>query len=139
LAAFQLTEAWNQFLQLQLSPTLTCQELHNPRSAPSAFPTFGQLPDHHMVESQGQSLDGTQEEQKKRPNQGINNSLDWPFINQCPSINGQFARYRRRAKNLILEISTICLRLNFSRALISTKFAYFWMDTNRQAGATWDA
>jgi hypothetical protein len=27
------------------------------------------------------------------------------------------------AKNLILEISTICLRLNFSRALIATKFA----------------
>jgi hypothetical protein len=51
----------------------------------------------------------------------------------CPSINGQFARYRRCAKNLILAISTICLRLNFSRALISTKFAYFWMDTTYHA------
>jgi len=33
-------------------------------------------------------------------------------------------------KNLILGISTICLRLNFSCALISTQFAYFWMDTS---------
>jgi hypothetical protein len=27
-------------------------------------------------------------------------------------------------------MSTICLRLNFSRASISTKFAYFWTDTS---------
>jgi hypothetical protein len=33
-------------------------------------------------------------------------------------------------QNLILGISTICLRLNFSCALISTKFAYFWMNTS---------
>jgi hypothetical protein len=50
-------------------------------------------------------------------------------VKLCPSTNGQFARYRRCAKNSILGISTIGLRLNFSRALISTKFAYFWMDT----------
>ncbi len=29
----------------------------------------------------------------------------------------------------MLGISAIGLRLNFPRALISTKFAYFWMDT----------
>jgi len=32
-------------------------------------------------------------------------------------------------ENLILGISIICLRLKFSCALISTKSAYFWMDT----------
>jgi hypothetical protein len=50
--------------------------------------------------------------------------------NLCPSRNDQFARYRRCAKKLILGISTICLRLIFSHALISTKFAYFWTGTN---------
>jgi hypothetical protein len=62
------------------------------------------------------------------------NALGYRFLNKCPSINGQFARYLCCAKNLILGISTICLRLNFSRALISTKFAYFWMDTNKVRG-----
>ncbi|WP_419664125.1 HDIG domain-containing metalloprotein [Desulfosarcina variabilis] len=52
------------------------------------------------------------------------------IVNYCPSRNDQFARYRRCAKNLILGISAICLWLNFSCALISTKFAYFWMGTN---------
>jgi hypothetical protein len=33
-------------------------------------------------------------------------------------------------QNLILGISTICLQLNFSCALISTKFASFWMDNS---------
>jgi hypothetical protein len=28
------------------------------------------------------------------------------------------------------QIVNICLRLNFSRALISTQFAHFWMDTS---------
>jgi hypothetical protein len=38
-------------------------------------------------------------------------------------------KYRRCAKNGFLGISTICLRFNFPRALISTKFDDFWMDT----------
>jgi len=37
-------------------------------------------------------------------------------------------KYRRCAKSGFLDISPICLRFNFSRALISTKFANFWMD-----------
>jgi hypothetical protein len=32
-----------------------------------------------------------------------------------------------RSKGALI-LSTLCLRLNFSRALISIKFAYFWMD-----------
>jgi hypothetical protein len=43
--------------------------------------------------------------------------VNYEKINLCPSTNGQFARYRCCAKNLILGISTICLRLNFSRRL----------------------
>jgi len=45
------------------------------------------------------------------------------------SINVQFARYPRYAKNSILGILPICLWKNFSKALISTKFAYFWTNT----------
>jgi len=51
---------------------------------------------------------------------------------KCPSTNDQLVRYRRCAKNLILGISAICLRLNFPRALISTQFAYLWTDTSQR-------
>ena len=51
---------------------------------------------------------------------------------KCPSINGYFARYLRYAQNFILEISTICLRQNFSHALISIKIPHFWTDTNQE-------
>jgi len=50
---------------------------------------------------------------------------------ECPSTNGQFARYRRCVKNLILGISPICLRLNFPSAFrISNKFDDLWMGTS---------
>jgi hypothetical protein len=52
------------------------------------------------------------------------------LISECPSINGLFARSRRYAQKIILGISTICLWLFFSHALISNKNPHLWMDTS---------
>jgi len=51
-------------------------------------------------------------------------------VNYCPSINGFFAQSRRYAQKIILDISSICLRLFFSHALILNKNPHLWMDKN---------
>ncbi len=59
----------------------------------------------------------------------LNKALKAFYFSSCLSRNGLFARSLRYAKNYILGISAICLRLNFSQALISNKNPCFWMGT----------
>ena len=50
---------------------------------------------------------------------------------KCLSINGHFVQYLRYARKLILGISTICLWLIFSHALILNKISHSWIDTKK--------
>ena len=51
------------------------------------------------------------------------------MLNLCLSINGYFTQPLRYARKLILGISTICLWLIFSHALILNKISHLWTDT----------
>jgi hypothetical protein len=53
--------------------------------------------------------------------------------NEYLSINGYFAQSLRYARKLILGISTICLWLIFSHALILSKISPFWTDTPKKS------
>ncbi len=49
---------------------------------------------------------GTNIWQPRLGDAAANHTMRFRMVNKCPSINGQFARYLRCAKNLILGIST---------------------------------